>query len=447
MANIYVKSGAGNASPFASWANGAITLAGAAGVDAAGDTIYVSQAHAESSASAQTIALAGTTASPSRVICASDAAEPPAEVATGAIIQTTGASAIIINGSGYLYGLELICGSGGTSANIVCGNTVAGYENQQWENCTFELGTTATTSLIISGAGNASTSNKNVFKNCTFKFGRADYQSLALQAWTEIYGGAVYRADYGGVAGRVFTPFGGSGEGCGGFVDGIDLSGLLGTVNICRFLAGTSNNGLFTIRNSKLPAGWSGKLVDTAITQAGIKAQMQNCTAGSTLYRLWNEDVAGSVRDENTVVRTGGANDGAAYSFKLVSSANCSYPLTPLETPEFSQYNTITGEITEIVEIVTDSATPLKDDEIWLEVSYPGASGRVIVTDAKASVLATAADQASSSADWTTTGLSTPLKQKLSVTFTPGAAGWLHAKVKLAKPSTNCFVDPKMTRS
>ena len=36
-------------------------------------------------------------------------------------------------------------------------------------------------------------------------------------------------------------------------------------------------------------------------------------------------------------------------------------------------------------------------------------------------------------------------KAKLSVTFTPATAGFIHAVVKVAKPSTTVYVDPALT--
>ena len=82
--------------------------------------------------------------------------------------------------------------------------------------------------------------------------------------------------------------------------------------------------------------------------------------------------------------------------------------------------------------------------EIWVEVEYRDTSGSrrsVEITDHRATLLTTAADQTTSSATWTTTGLTNPNKQKLAVTFTPQVAGYSVARIVLAKPSKTVYVD------
>jgi ABC-type phosphate transport system substrate-binding protein len=125
-----------------------------------------------------------------------------------------------------------------------------------------------------------------------------------------------------------------------------------------------------------------------------------------------------------------------------------------LESPEIVKWNDTVGSAqTCTVEIVHDSqgsgtSSAFTDAEVWLEIQYLGTSGvplGSVLTDAKADVLATAADQASSAVTWTTTGLTTPLKQKVAVTFTAQEIGFIHAKVVLAKASAVCYVDPKLT--
>ncbi|MBV2206650.1 MAG: hypothetical protein KUL87_14610 [Pseudomonas sp.] len=443
MANIYVKAGAGNVSPFANWANAADTVVNGAGVDAAGDTIFVSQSHTETAAAVKQINLAGTLASPVFLLCANDGAEPPTALATTAVVATTGANRIDVIGTGYIYGMQFKAGSSSNNAPINLGSTAAGSEHQVYESCRFEMTNSGTSSFFNLCASNATATASVETINCDFVFGANTGQTIVPTQRAVIRGGTVSRATF---TGSAFSPFGSSGEGSGVRIDGVDLTGLSTTFSVFNAPSASSNSGLAIIRNSKLPSGWTGDFVNGApMSRAGCRAEMHNCVAGSTVYKLWVEDYGGSIRDESVIVRTGGADDGAAYSWKLASSANCAFPSSVLESPEIAKYNTSTSSITVTVEIVLDSSTALKDDEIWLEVSYPGASGQTVVSDAKASVLATAADQTSSSVDWTTTGLSTPLKQKLSVTFTPASAGWLQAKVKLAKPSTTVYVDPVLS--
>jgi hypothetical protein len=85
-------------------------------------------------------------------------------------------------------------------------------------------------------------------------------------------------------------------------------------------------------------------------------------------------------------------------------------------------------------------------------VNYLADSGSPLgsfVSDAVADKLGatTHADQATSSASWTTTGLTNPNAQKLAVTFTPQQAGYIHCRVMVAKASSTYYVDPTVTLS
>jgi len=178
---------------------------------------------------------------------------------------------------------------------------------------------------------------------------------------------------------------------------------------------------------------------------------MHNCDNADTNYRLWIEDYLGTIKHESTIVRSGGASDGTTpLSWIMTSLANAEYPTLHLYSPEIAIWNDTTGSSkTVTIEVITDNVT-LNDDECWLEVMHLGTSGYPLgswVTDCKADIMATAAAQASSSETWTTTGLTTPVKQKLSVSFTPQEKGYIIARVVLAKASTTVYIDPKLTVS
>jgi hypothetical protein len=211
------------------------------------------------------------------------------------------------------------------------------------------------------------------------------------------------------------------------------------------------SGGRVVIRNCKLPASWSGALNVSTNAYFGV-VEMFNCDSGDTNYRYRKATHLGTVQDETTIVRTGGASDGVTpWSLKMVSNANAEYPLLTLNSPERVQWNSTVGSPKTItVEFVHDSLTNLKDNEIWLEVEYLGTSGVPLglhISDAAATILTTAADQADSVEAWTTTGLTNPNTQKLSVTLTPQEAGYFHYTVKLAKASTTVYLDPKATVS
>jgi hypothetical protein len=233
-------------------------------------------------------------------------------------------------------------------------------------------------------------------------------------------------------------------------IDGIYLANASASMNLFTCGAG---GGKRVIRNSRLPINWSGVLVSGTFT-TGERYEMYNCDNADTNYRLWVEDYAGSIKSETTIVRTNGASDGTtSLAWKMVTSASARYPVTHLESPEIVQWNEITGSnLTAMIEIIHDSqgagsGSKFQDDEIWLEIMYLGTSGFPLanwISDCKANVLATAVNQADSSEVWSTDGLVAPVRQRLTVTFTPQEKGFIHARVVMAKASKTAYICPKI---
>lgn len=445
MADRYLRSTDGSdADNGTTWALAKAKLAGIDAIDTAGDRIFVSQVHDEDNTASQTWSLAGTEASPTKILCGNDAAEPPTALATTGIIKTTGNFGMDIRGACYIYGLTFRIAIGGAgSAGLVFNS--AGFK-QVCEECKFQLESGNSAGVISLSTGFSSTA-LNEWKNCQVKFDHAG-QRVTTNRPFEWRGGGL-------AAGTTSPTFlltvGAAGAGGGVLLEGLDLSAGGASMDIFSMVVGKA-----VIRNCKLPASWTGDLINAAVS-AGCRAEMYNCDSGDTNYRLWIEDFAGNIKHETTIVRTGGASDGTTtLSWKMASSANAEYPHQTLVSPEIVRWNETTGSaITVTVEIIHDSqgagaSSAFQDDEIWLEVQYLGTSGFPLgsfIDDAKADVLATAADQTSSSETWTTTGLTTPVKQKLAVTFTPNEKGFIHAKVHLAKASKTAYVDPELTVS
>jgi hypothetical protein len=98
-------------------------------------------------------------------------------------------------------------------------------------------------------------------------------------------------------------------------------------------------------------------------------------------------------------------------------------------------------------EVVSDGVT-FKDDELWMEVDAMTNSGTPwgsITKDRISTILTTPANQTTSSETWTTTGLTTPTKQKLEVSVTPAEKGWVRCRICLAKPSSTVYICPLIT--
>ena len=396
MADIYVRSTDGNnADNGSTWALAKLDLAGAAAIDTDGDTIWVSDAHNESTAAAFTLAFAGTLSSPVKIICGDDAAEPPTVSSTAGTFATIGAGSFSITGHLYVYGITFICGSGASFSTITLAS--ASNNSQTYEQCSFQLGNSNSSSRIYPANVNAGLNGATKWNNCTVKFGSAGQRIVMFGCRFEWIGGSILS---GGSAVTSLFGFSGAAE---AIVRGVDLSEMAASVDICTTGGGAS----FLMTNCKLSASWSGGLV-TGTKNAVFRAEMYNCDSGDTNYVCWIEDGYGAIRDFSTLYLSGTdgiKHNGAAVplSYKMSGNANTSYPSGTLEGMWMTLVNEATTSQTATLEIIHNESAALNDDEIWLAVDYPAAAGSTQftrLTDAKADVLAGAAPQASSTADW-----------------------------------------------
>lgn len=444
MPNIYVRSTDGSdADNGSTWALAKFSISGATGIDAAGDSIYVSQAHAESSAVTQNLNFAGTNSNPVKVICGSDAAEPPTASQITASLTTTGNTGLTVSGSAYIYGIAFNIGTGasGASAHISLNNAANAF--QRYSNCSFRLNTTATSQVLNTTAITSSLGQcKTDWVNCSVRFGNASQVMQINRSMFEWNGGSLLSG--GTSPTNLLSLTGTNVYPCFASLTGIDLSAASSSLNLITGAA----PGNVKIRNCKLPSGWTGSLFSGGMSP-GFRAEMYNCDSADTNYRLWIEDFCGSIKNETTIVNPAGAYDGTVgLAWKMFSSSAANYPTSPLKSPEIVMWNEVVGTpLTATIEILTDGVT-LTDEDCWLEIQYLGTSNfplSLFESDSKVDVLGTAANQTSSTASWITTGLTSPIKQKLQVTFTPQEKGFIHAVVYLTLPSTIVYIDPLLT--
>jgi hypothetical protein len=433
---LYLRSTDGSdADNGTTWALAKATMAGIDAIDAAPNTIYVSQVHSESTAAAVSYSFAGTVASPTKIICGNDAAAPPTALATSAVIATTGNTSgiTIAAGIGYLYGITFDVAQSGTGTASFT-NTATGPI--VFDSCTFKLSSTGTSSRINLGNGGG-----GVFVNCSFKF------SAAAQGIVNGGAGAALKFNGGSILSGGTSPTTVFLLTTGAQVDvsGFDFSNCSSSVN---FAASTQSQIRLTMRNCKLPASWSGSL-HSATPGSASTYEMIDCDSGDTHYRYRKATQLGTIQDETTLVRTGGASDGTTtFSLKCVTNANAQKPNQSLDTYELAKWNATVGSaITITVPFLHDSLTALNTDEIWLDAMYLGTSGVPLGTwstskpDAVTAGSACASDAGST---WTTTGMTNPNKQKLTLTFTPQEEGFIYVTVRIGKASYTAYVDPKL---
>lgn len=462
MAEYYIRSSDGSSSDNGStWALAKASMGsgtgGATANDLAGDTFYLSSSHAESNATGVTIAFAGTPANPSKCLSVSDAGspEPPTTVTAGASVTTTGGNSLIITGCAYLNGVTFSAGTGGNAVTLALAGTGSSFtpEFQKYDNCTIRMMVTVTESTpqyLIFGSNGAYSDKYLEFINCKFKLGGSG--CFIRVFGTALIDGGRFESGSATPNGGLFTG-GTTGNGSNGnlTVRNFDFSALGSSLVLVN---SATYESTMTFIDCKMPAGWTGALLASggATFGPGSRFSMYNCDDGATNYRLWIETYSGSIKSETTLVKTSGASDGTtAISWKCVTNANANEYVGVLKTDDMAIWIDSTGSSKTIsVDILHDSATALTDAEIWLEIDYLGSSASPIGTpasDKRATVLTTPANQAASSATWTTTGMTNPNKQALEVTFTPNMKGFLYARVCIAKPSYTVYVDPKPTVS
>lgn len=398
MAIFYVRSTDGNDGDNGStWALAKATLAGAFAAMAAGDTVYVSQAHAETQASAMTLTSPGTAANPCLVLCANDGAEPPTALATTATISTTGANNLAFAGFAYCYGITFTAGTGAVAAN--CTFNASTPWGWVLEACALRSGTSSTTAII--NAGNATTNADDQYLdllNTTLQFGNAS------QAFN-IRGARVrWRNTVSAITGATLptTLF----KAAAAFpalleASGVDFSALTSGKNLVdQSLAAPA---LYRFANCKLGSSVS-MTTGTNPGPGGAIVEVYNCDSGDTNYRSERYEYQGSTVTVTDVVRSGGATDGTtAIGWKLVSGANARF-ISPLATFPIIGWLTSTGSQTLTVQYIHGGANALNNDEIWFELEYLGTSGfplSVLAKSAKADILASAAaNTADTAQDW-----------------------------------------------
>jgi len=179
---------------------------------------------------------------------------------------------------------------------------------------------------------------------------------------------------------------------------------------------------------------------------AACQIRLVECDSGTNFIHQHKEDYNGTVTEDTVRIRD---NSNSTYSHKLVSSAYTQF-YSPLRSFPVARLNVTEGSaITVRVEVLTDGVT-LTDGEFWIEANYLGSASYPLgslASSAKADILAAASNLATSSEGWTTTDLSTPVKQYATVTFTPQETGIIEITACLAKASTTVYVDPDATVS
>jgi len=434
MALLYVWSGAAGAGTGANWANAFTTLAASTTPENAGDTIYVAHDHSELTATA-TLNFSGTVSNPTKIVCVDRGGSVPpvaADRRATAVIATSANGSIATNGFTHYDGIIFITGNSTGIASHQIANSAS--QRIRFDNCSFRIGSTGNGRV---GIASASASCYVELNNCTMSFSAVG-QGIDLGGdikWSNTPSALIGTA----VPTILFAPV----TGRGGDLEciGVDLS--------------AAGSGKTLVGSNANASGTKIRLIDckidAAVTKSAVPAahgatEVDFIRTGATgNYRVFSHRLTGTLQEETTVVRSGGASDGTtAIAWKIDTTANCNYSMS-FECPPIAIWNDTTGSsVTATVEGIWGGGAVPNDDEVWLDVEYLADASSPqgsFIDDGKASLLTTAAAQTSSTESW---GGSTT-KFKLAVSFTPQQKGWLYARVKCAKAASTFYVDPLIT--
>lgn len=409
---------------------------------AAGDIFWVGDNHAETQSTANTLTAPGTISNYNYIYGVDHTKTSPGtgDLLAGATISTTGNSAITFApGYFYCYGIQFSSGSGAVIAAInIFGSS--GSAAAIFDNCKMIKAGSSANGAAITVGGTSSTANYVIWNNTTVQFSAAT-DSMRVGGYQFIWKNTASAVVSGTLPTTLFS--GTNTSFCRVFVQGVDFSALAAKTLIGAMA--TDSNYQFV--DCQIAANTT---VSATPTIDGAYIDIIRTDSGTVTSRQERYQYTGTQTLETTIVRSGGASDGTTpMSWKVASSANTIF-VRPFQCFPIGIWNATTGSsVTATVEIVNDGTT-LTDGDIWMEVEYLGTTSQTLgkfASGAKANPLASGANLSTSSVTWTTSGLGSPIKQKLTATFTPRLAGYLYGTVYVGLVSKTIYVDPLITLS
>lgn len=445
----YDNAGGSNTSGYDTWAKAATSFATFAGIFSAGEAGFLNAASTGESVASLSPTFAGTPASPNIIMGGTKATSPDkiSALTTGAKVTISGTTLGVL-GSFHMWGMNFTMTSNSSFGAAFAAN---GATVQYYEQCSIIMQGTGGSTTISIGSGNGGNSTYVQFDNCTFSMNSGG-QRIYLQGRVFIRGGS-----YAAQANQPTAIFNYDGTRAAHVtIDGFDFSAMASSASLFQNFGA---NGYCLIRNPKLPSSWTGSILSGTIG-AGSRIVMINGDNGNTNYRLNVIDYAGTIRDETSIVRTGGSSDGTTpHSYRLkVATTTINYPHA-MASEDMYIWIDSTGSHTISCEVVYDAGTLFNNDELYLDVEYMGTASQPKLNfeySTRCDPLTKfnagqAAAGTSSSESWPNAtgtgpnGSSTWNKRTItSAAFTTTQKGWIIARLMCNKSAQTIFYDDKL---
>jgi len=209
--------------------------------------------------------------------------------------------------------------------------------------------------------------------------------------------------------------------------------------------AGSSGQVTYNISNCKFISSYPAGMVMSGTIQADGWGDVDMITSNNTGHGSREEHYRfqGSVVGDVSNYRNGGASDGVdSKSWKMVSLSNASYQ-NSLFAPDIYTWLPSAGSYTLTMFIANTSSLTLTNAEFGFDYFWMGTSGNPLATisTTMGNVIASgSALTTDGTSTWT--GLASPVKQKVAVTFTTTEPGFVRIRPRLARASTTVYVDP-----
>ena len=419
------------------------TVGGTIGKMAAGDTLYIGSHHVETVTAGWTFP--GTGANPNYIFSVNDASWAAGHTPVSADLVNplsasfpafTANSGFNILGSFYIYGIKY----SETSTQTM---TFASNLNYQVYDSCLLTGTSGNLQVAISSSSSVQFLNPSFSFTSTggrilSSFGPVTFKGTGLG--TLLNSTSTVPTD--------LMTVGGPGE--QNFI-GVDLS----NVNTTLVLYSSSNGPVNIINSVK-----NSSAAFSSGTVIGMNQSIQNVDSGSTFYKYFNQQYSGQEATSTSVFRSGGmtynGSNGLTYALTGNANSNLNYPLNliPISIGHLTSGSSTTISIHFAFDGANNAqgfnSTTLNNNQIWMSVGYEGSSSSPLAsfaTNKIADLLPTTTPATQGTVDsssWTTTGLTTPEKYIMSVTFTPQLSGnyiiWVRANIAANK---TIWVDPQ----